>query len=257
VRDDIVEGRFYELNLCQCYRAFGVIANPFDLIQRQRIMTPAPFSSYFKYKDMHVFCASMERFFLKRGDSIVCQPIKGTNSRGDDNDLRLNELFQSEKDRAENLMIVDLMRNDLAKVCETGTIEVQELFGAYPYANLNHLVSTIKGQLKKGMRYRDILQALFPMGSMTGAPKIEVMKAIGEYEKGQRGLYSGTIGYILPNGNSDFNVVIRSLIYDHARSELTYHSGGAITFDSDPQQEWEECLLKAGGIIGLFKDQPG
>jgi para-aminobenzoate synthetase component I len=148
-------------------------------------------------------------------------------------------------------MIVDLVRNDLAKICKTGTIRVEELFGTYPFALVNQMISTISGRLNEGTTLSEIFKALFPMGSMTGAPKIEVMKNIEEYENAERGLYSGCIGYVMPDGNFDFNVVIRTMVEDKLKSLVSYQVGGAITYDSIPENEYEECLLKAKGLIDL------
>ena len=165
------------------------------------------------------------------------------------NDLQLQEaLLASEKDKAENVMVVDLVRNDLSKVCEEGSVKVEELFGLYSFPQVHQLISTISGQLKKGIDLSAILQASFPMGSMTGAPKQRVMELIERYEKTKRGLYSGAVGYITPNKDFDFNVVIRSILYNANTHYLSYQVGGGITFYSDAEKEYEECLTKAAAI---------
>jgi para-aminobenzoate synthetase component 1 len=162
-------------------------------------------------------------------------------------------LQNDEKERAENVMIVDLVRNDLSKICEAGSVKVEELFGTYAFKSLNHLISSIKGKLKKGNNIQSIFEALFPMGSMTGAPKKEVMFHIDKYENTPRNIYSGCLGYIDPSKNFDFNVVIRSLEFQKKEQTFLYQVGSAITFDSIPEKEYEECLLKATNIQTLFK----
>jgi para-aminobenzoate synthetase component 1 len=149
-------------------------------------------------------------------------------------------------------MIVDLVRNDLARTCETGSVEVDELFGIYSFPQVHQMISTVSGKLKDGLTFTDAIQASFPMGSMTGAPKFKVMQLIETYEQARRELFSGTIGYVTPQGDMDFNVVIRSLFYNATTHYLSYHTGGAITFDSDPQKEWEEMRLKAWALERLF-----
>jgi para-aminobenzoate synthetase component 1 len=192
---------------------------------------------------------------LKEGLIVTSQPIKGTCRRGDtekeDLGLKAN-LLQDEKERAENVMIVDLVRNDLSQTCETETVAVEELFGIYSYQYVHQMISTITGKIPSQLETIECIKKAFPMGSMTGAPKLEVIKNIEKLEKSARGLYSGSVGYIDPNGDFDFNVVIRSLIYDQVKAKLSYHVGGAITYDSIPENEYEECLLKAKGITSLF-----
>jgi para-aminobenzoate synthetase component 1 len=201
-------------------------------------------------------CASPERYLQKKGNRIISQPIKGTIKRdavNEANDLQLQEaLLASEKDKAENVMVVDLVRNDLSKVCEEGSVKVEELFGLYSFPQVHQLISTISGQLKKGIDLSAILQASFPMGSMTGAPKQRVMELIERYEKTKRGLYSGAVGYITPNKDFDFNVVIRSILYNANTHYLSYQVGGGITFYSDAEKEDEECLTKAAAIKAVL-----
>ncbi|NQW42990.1 MAG: chorismate-binding protein, partial [Bacteroidetes bacterium] len=171
---------------------------------------------------------------------------------GEANNEQLNILKQSEKELAENVMIVDLVRNDLTKVCKTGTIKVEELCGTYAFSKVNQMISTVTGQLQEKESFFEIMQALFPMGSMTGAPKIEVIKNIELFEQTKRGLYSGCVGYIMPNKDFDFNVVIRTLVIEE--NQIHFHVGGAITFDSEAEKEFEECLLKGNSITDLFEE---
>ena len=182
----------------------------------------------------------------------MAQPIKGTAGRMPGNkalDEQLKRhLQQSDKDRSENVMIVDLMRNDLSKVCEEGTVKVDELYGIYSFPQVHQMISTISGELKSGIEFPDIIRATFPMGSMTGAPKKRVMELIEEYETTRRGIFSGTVGYISPLGDFDFNVIIRSIMYNTSSGYLSFQTGSAITFYSDPEKEWEECLLKADAM---------
>jgi para-aminobenzoate synthetase component 1 len=197
-------------------------------------------------------CASPERFLLKKGEKVISQPIKGTASRntvvaGQDAALKTALQF-SEKDRQENVMVVDLVRNDLSKVCRQGTVQVEELFGVYTFPQVHQMISTIGGVLKPDIGFTDIVKACFPMGSMTGAPKKRVLELIQQYEASARGLFSGSVGYIAPNGDFDFNVVIRSLIYNQLSKRLSFHVGSGITWASKPELEYEECKWKASAI---------
>jgi para-aminobenzoate synthetase component 1 len=192
----------------------------------------------------------------KRGQQLIAQPIKGTIRRGQDpvEDEALREqLRQSEKDRAENVMIVDLMRNDLTKVCTTGSIQVKELFGVYSFERVSQMISTVIGTLQPKRHWTEALEATFPIGSMTGAPKVSSLELIEQYETVARGLYAGTIGYVTPTGDFDFNVVIRSLLYDASSQYLSCQVGGAIVFDSQALAEYEECLLKAQTILAALE----
>jgi len=199
----------------------------------------------------------MERFLVKKQNTLISQPIKGTIGKGktlEEDKLLIQELENSEKDRAENVMIVDLVRNDLAKVCKPGTIKVEELFGIYSYLQVHQMISTVSGELKPNITFGDILRATYPMGSMTGAPKIAAMKFIEELEDFKRGWYSGSVGYIEPNGDFDFNVVIRSLLGNMNTKEIAYCAGGAITIDSETDKEWNEIKLKTKAITSILAD---
>ena len=214
-------------------------------------MSPSPFAAYYRLHHRYLACSSPERFVQKKGNTVISQPIKGT-SRKDANpetDRQLQqELLNSAKERAENVMVVDLVRNDLSHTALQGTVEVTELFGIYSFAHVHHMISTVSAQLSPETPFTEVLRNAFPMGSMTGAPKIRVMQLIEQYEQTRRGLYSGAVGYITPAGDFDFNVVIRSMLYNAENRYLSFQTGSAITFYSDPEKEWEECLLKAAAM---------
>lgn len=248
----ILRGDCYEINFCQEFYARDVQIHPLHIYHTLTGISPNPFSCYYKLGDKHLLCASPERYLQKTGRQLVSQPIKGTyrrnrESREADEQLK-KELRNSEKERSENVMVVDLVRNDLSRVCKEGTVKVEELFGIYSFPQVHQMISTISGELKEGMELGEILQASFPMGSMTGAPKRRVMELIEQYEKTKRGIYSGAVGYIHPGGDFDFNVVIRSILYNASNKYLNYLVGGGITYHSNPEKEYEECLLKAAAI---------
>jgi para-aminobenzoate synthetase component 1 len=198
--------------------------------------------------------SSPERFLNGAGDLVVSQPIKGTRKRlaGAHEDAQVRtELMTSEKDRAENIMITDLVRNDLSIFCKPGTVEVEELCGIYSFSHVHQMISTVTGEMRQGLDVRDAIRATFPMGSMTGAPKIKVMEVTDLLEGFRRGLYSGSVGYTF-NGDFDFNVVIRALQLDTEKSRIAYHVGGAITYDSHPESEYDECLAKAQSMLAVI-----
>ena len=252
VREDILNGEVYELNLCQEFYAENVWLDPVAIFRRLNEVSPAPYAGFLRYHDHYLLCASPELFLSKQQALITSQPIKGTRRRGataaDDEQQRL-ALLHDEKERAENLMIVDLVRNDLARVARTGTVRVPELFGTYGFRHVWQLISTVQAELRPEADLATVLRATFPMGSMTGAPKIRAMQLIEHYEASRRDLYSGSFGYVLPDGDFDFNVVIRSLQYRADTGYLSLQVGSAITYDSVPEQEYAECLLKAQGVL--------
>lgn len=255
LRKHIEEGDVYEINYCINYFANKASIKPVELFSRLIQLSPNPFSVLYKIDGKYAISASPERFLKKEGDKIISQPIKGTAARGSSEELDLtvkNELKNNEKERAENMMIVDLVRNDLAKSCIAGSVKVDEMFGIYTFPQLHQMISTVSGVLKKTTSPTGAIKNAFPMGSMTGAPKIKVMELIEKYEHSKRGLFSGSIGYFTPNNDYDFNVVIRSLFYDSHTSQLSFSVGSAITFDSEPEKEYEECLLKASAIMALI-----
>ena len=256
IRQHIIEGDIYEMNFCQEFFVENYAIDPAQLFLRLNAISKAPFSAFVKWKDQYLCCASPERFMKKVGNKLISQPIKGTIKRGTNlaEDLQLQKLLSnSEKDKAENVMIVDLVRNDLARSCKAGTVKVEELFGIYAYEQVHHMISTVSGELREDMHFVDAIRNAFPMGSMTGAPKVMSMQLIEQYEQSRRGLYSGAVGYIRPNGDFDFNVVIRSVLYNAFSQYLSFQVGGAIVYNSTPEQEYEECLLKAKGILKSLK----
>lgn len=255
IRQHIIEGNVYELNYCQEFYAENCNINPLAVYLRLNEHSAMPFSCYYKLKDKYLMCASPERFLKKEKNKLISQPIKGTIKRGKDKkeDQQLKEKLKNDiKERAENVMIVDLVRNDLARTAVPGTVKVEELFGVYTYPKVHQMISTIVSELKPEIQFLDAIQNAFPMGSMTGAPKIAAMQLIEQYEKTKRGLYSGAVGYIKPDEDFDFNVVIRSILYTAYDQYLSFQVGGAITYDSVPEKEYEECLLKANAIMNLF-----
>jgi para-aminobenzoate synthetase component I len=252
LKQHILRGDSYEINFCQEFFDDDALIDPLLVYRELSLISPNPFSALYRVNDQWLICASPERFLKRQGDKILSQPIKGTSKRvtGNDkeDDLSKDDLLHSAKDRSENVMVVDLVRNDLAKVCEEGTVKVDELFGVYSFPQVHQMISTVSGRLKKNISFTNIIRAAFPMGSMTGAPKKRVMELIEEYEETKRGIFSGAVGYLSPDGNFDFNVVIRSIMYNSATRYLSFQAGSGITFYSEPENEWEECMLKAAAI---------
>jgi para-aminobenzoate synthetase component 1 len=256
IRQLILEGEVYEMNYCIPFKTHFSHINLSQLHHQFLSKNPSPMSCFLKVNEHFLMSASMERFIKKEQNTLISQPIKGTAKRFSDkqkDDISKMQLLQSEKERAENVMIVDLVRNDLARICESGSVKVEELFGIYSFETVHQMISTISGKLKDKTKFSNILSATFPMGSMTGAPKIAAQKFITELETFERGWYSGTVGYIEPSGNFDFNVVIRSLIGNLQTQQLEFYGGGAITIDSIPIKEWEEIQLKVKGMKELLK----
>jgi len=255
IREHILEGDVYELNYCLEFYAEEVQLQPLPLYLALTEASPTPFSGYMKCGDKYLLCASPERFLKKEGRQLVSQPIKGTIRRGKnpEEDAALqHQLRHDEKELAENMMIVDLVRNDLSHSCATGTVHVEEMFGIYGFRQVSQMISTVVGNLRPEKDLVDALVGAFPMGSMTGAPKISAMQLIEELEVTKRGLYAGALGYITPDNNCDFNVVIRSIQYNATNRYLSFMVGSAITYDSDPEQEYAECLLKAQAILQVL-----
>ncbi len=252
IRRHIIAGDVYEMNLCQEFFAGQAQIEPLAVFERLNARTTAPFAAFFRLHDRYLLCASPERFLRKEGPKLISQPIKGTRPRHADpaEDERVREdLRTSEKDRAENVMIVDLVRNDLARNCLPGSVQVDELFGIYSFRTVHQMISTVSGTLQSGVHPVEAIRDAFPMGSMTGAPKVMAMQLIEQYEKTRRGLYSGAVGYFTPEGDFDFNVVIRSILYNAASGYLSCQVGGAIVYDSVPEQEYEECMVKVGALL--------
>lgn len=252
LKEHIKRGDCYEINFCQEFFSTDANVDPLSLYHQLTEVSPTPFACYYRLDNKHLLCASPERFLQKKGGQLLSQPIKGTLPRIT-HDPQLDQqqiaaLRNSEKDKSENVMIVDLVRNDLSRVCKEASVRVTELFGIYSFPQVHQMISTITGELDERYDFVDIIKATFPMGSMTGAPKKRVMELIEQYEQSKRGLYAGTVGYMDPEGNFDLNVVIRSLFYNATTQYLSYQVGGAITYYSDPEQEYEECLVKAKAI---------
>jgi len=252
LKEHILRGDCYEINYCMEFFSEGYPLNPLAVYSKLSLISPNPFSALYRVDDKWLICASPERFIKKTGSQIFSQPMKGTARRvlSDLQKDKANKefLLNSFKEKAENVMVVDLVRNDLARVCEEGTVQVEELFGVYSYPQVHQMVSTITGVIRKKISFEDIIRATFPMGSMTGAPKKIVMELIEKYEKSKRGIFSGAVGYISPAGDFDFNVIIRSIMYNSSSLNVSFQTGSGITFYSDPETEWDECLLKAEAI---------
>ena len=251
----IADGDCYEINFCNEGYCEDAAIDPLQVFRKLNQISPAPFAAFYRMDTQYMMCASPERYIRKADRIVLSQPIKGTAKRGtnteQDNAAR-DELRKSIKDIAENVMIVDLVRNDIARSCKTGSVSVDELFGIYTFPQVHQMISTISGTLRDDGSFADVIRYSFPMGSMTGAPKIKVMDLIEQYEHVARELFSGTVGYITPNADFDFNVIIRSLFYNGITKYLSYKTGGAITYDSDPQKEWEEMRLKAWALEKVF-----
>ncbi|MEP7164468.1 MAG: anthranilate synthase component I family protein [Ferruginibacter sp.] len=258
LKGHILRGDCYEINFCQHFFAHDVSIDPVYYYQQLSGISPNPFGAFYKLNDKYCLCASPERFLKRTGTKLISQPIKGTSKRNladaVADEQNKNYLINSDKEKSENVMVVDLVRNDLSKVCIEGSVHVKELFGIYSFPQVHQMISTIEGQVDPGTAWTDMIRACFPMGSMTGAPKIKVMDLIKKYERSPRGLFSGSIGYITPERDFDLNVVIRSLMYDETKNIISFKAGGGITFNSDPEQEYEECMLKAEAIIRILKN---
>lgn len=248
IQEDIRQGEVYELNYCIEYQAEATLELPWIVFESLNNLSPMPFAAYARLNNYHVLCASPERYLKREHGRIVSQPMKGTAPRGrsikEDAWFR-KQLKNSDKERAENMMIVDLVRNDLAKIAQPGTVQVDEIFGIYTFRHVHQMVSTISAVLSPSVHWSDCLKATFPMGSMTGAPKIRAMQLIEDYEQQRRAWFSGALGYITPEGDFDWNVLIRTIFYNHRLQRLCFQVGSAITYDALPEQEWKECQLKA------------
>lgn len=251
VQDQIREGNVYELNLCQFFTADRAPDGASIFLQLNQDF-PMPFGGWVKGDGFEIASNSPERYLRREGNQLFSQPIKGTARRGqsekEDEEIR-EQLFHSEKERAENMMIVDLVRNDLARVSKTSSTKVDEMFGIYPFPTVFQMISSIRSELKDGLDSSDAIWSTFPMGSMTGAPKGEVMDWIQKLEPFRRGAYSGALGYFGPGDQFDFNVLIRSLFINHRDQTCGFAVGSAITIDSVAEDEWDECKMKARTIL--------
>lgn len=255
IQSKIVEGDFYEINYCIEWQSENKLLQPSIAYQELQKKLQAPFSCYFQLDNIHLLCNSPERFLKKTGSKVISQPIKGTQARNEqiDKDLHNKNLLKNEKDMTENIMIVDLVRNDLSKIAKKSSVKVSELAETYTFNQVHQLISTVECEIEENTSFTNILKATFPMGSMTGMPKISMMNYAEEMESFHRDIYSGTVGYFTPDSDFDFNVVIRSLIHFPLENKSYIRAGGAITIDSDPNKEWEECQLKARKILQFFE----
>lgn len=252
VKQHIARGDIYEMNLCQEFFADKVKLSPSDTFNKLYRKSPTPFGAFLRINHNYLMCASPERYLRRDGQKLFSQPIKGTAPRmltKEEDIAEIHRLKSDPKERAENVMIVDLVRNDLSRIAKRGSVRVNELCGIYTFPQVHQMISTVSCELAEGLRPTDPFRATFPMGSMTGAPKVRAMELIEYFERAKRGLYSGAVGYFMPNGDFDFNVVIRSLLYNSSSGYLSFTVGGAITFKSQPEAEYKECLLKAKSIL--------
>ncbi len=251
LKNHIKRGDIYEVNLCQEFYAQNAVIEPSKAFLKLQDVSPTPFSCWYKLDDKYLLCSSPERFLKKEGLNLISQPIKGTAPRGknlEEDNLNKNKLHNDQKERSENIMIVDLVRNDLSRTAMKGSVRVKELCEIYSYPQVHQMISTIESEINPAHNWTELIKTTFPMGSMTGAPKIKAMEFIEKYENTKRGLYSGSVGYVKPNGDFDFNVVIRSILYNQSNKYISYQVGGAITWDSIPEKEYEECILKAKAL---------
>lgn len=253
--EQIHRGDIYEANFCMEFYAENSQINPLEVYQKLNTLSEAPFAVYFKNNQQYLLSASPERYLKKEGTKVISQPIKGTAKRFSDSNLDEKsklELAEDPKERSENIMIVDLVRNDLSRTATKGSVHVEELCGIYSFQQVHQMISTVVSEVEHTTSPIEILRTTFPMGSMTGAPKISAMNSIESLEETKRGLYSGAVGYFTPNGDFDFNVVIRSILYNAQNQYVSFSVGSAITSLSDPEKEYEECLLKAKAMFAVL-----
>lgn len=254
--EHIYHGDIYEANFCMEFYAENAMIDPLETYVKLNAISQPPFAVYFKNHKHYLLCASPERYLRKDGNKIISQPIKGTAKRSDaaaEDETIKQELAANEKERSENIMIVDLVRNDLSHTAEKASVKVEELCGTYTFKQVHHLVSTVISHVGEGHSPVDVIRTTFPMGSMTGAPKISAMKIIEDLEETKRGLYSGAVGYFTPDGDFDFNVVIRSILYNEVAKYVSFSVGSAITADAKPEDEYEECMLKAKAMFSVLE----
>jgi len=252
LKNHINRGDVYEANFCFEWFSEHAKINPLYVYKNLNKISKSPMSVYFKNKKLHLICSSPERYLKRNNNKLISQPIKGTSRRDIDFviDKKLKDnLSLDPKERSENIMIVDLVRNDMSRFSKPGSVKVKELCEVYPFKQVHQMISTIESKVDSSLKISKIIEGSFPMGSMTGAPKVKAMKIIDELEETKRGLYSGAVGFIDPYGNFDFNVVIRSLIYDSESKHLSFHVGSAITAKSKAVNEYDECLLKGKAMI--------
>tara|TARA_B110000444_G_scaffold162182_1_gene151517 strand:+ start:301 stop:1590 length:1290 start_codon:yes stop_codon:yes gene_type:complete len=252
----IKRGDIYEANFCQEFYAIAQL-NPLETYFSLNSISQTPFATFLKNGNQFLLSSSPERFIKKEGSVITSQPIKGTTRRSgisnEDEDLKF-ALKNDQKERSENIMIVDLVRNDLSKIAKKGTVKVTELCEIHSFKQVHHMISTVEAEVLPTVSAVGVIAAAFPMGSMTGAPKISAMTIIEELEETKRGVYSGAVGYFSPQGDFDFNVVIRSILYNASNSYVSFSVGSAITSKSTPEKEYEECLVKAKAMRSVLEN---
>jgi para-aminobenzoate synthetase component 1 len=256
IKGHINRGDIYVTNFCQEFYAEDAIIDPLSIFSQLSSLSPTPFATFFKWKGNYIMCASPERFLAKRGSKLISQPIKGTARR--DTDAAIDKTIKEQlrnhpKELQENVMIVDLVRNDLTRSAKPGTVKTEELFGIQSFEQVHQMVSTVVCEIREDITTPvEAIKNAFPMGSMTGAPKISAMQLMDQYERSRRGVYSGAVGYFDEEDNFDFNVVIRTLLYNFTKKYLSFHVGSAITYHADAASEYEECLLKAKAILEVL-----
>ncbi|WP_421918674.1 aminodeoxychorismate synthase component I [Marinifilum sp.] len=258
LKDHIRKGDIYEVNFCQEFYADDCYIKPRQTYRKLMKVSPTPYSCFYRMGEQYLLSASPERFMKKVGSKIISQPIKGTAKRGlnQEEDKQIKQsLLNDPKERAENIMIVDLVRNDLSRTAAKGSVIVEELCGIYTFPQVHQMISTVVSELSDEVHFIEAIRQCFPMGSMTGAPKVRAMKLIEKYESTKRGLFSGAVGYITPEGDFDFNVVIRSILYNARNHYLSFMVGGAITMQAQAEKEYEECMLKAKAIMRVLKNE--
>ncbi len=252
IKQHIAKGDIYEMNFCMEFFAENVQINPLQTYNLLNDISETPFATFFKNNDKFILCASPERYLRKENDSIISQPIKGTAKRYADleeDTYSKNALLNNLKEKTENIMIVDLVRNDLSNTAIKGSVSVTKLCQIYSFKQVHQLISTITSKISHTTSPIEVLKTTFPMGSMTGVPKIKALSIIEELEYSKRGVYSGAIGYFDPSGNFDFNVIIRSILYNSTERYVSFSVGSAITNASNPESEYEECMLKADAMF--------
>ena len=255
ILEHIHQGDIYEVNFCMEFFAENAIINPLEKFVKLNAISQPPFAIYFKNNKHFLLSASPERYLRKEAEVLISQPIKGTTKRFLDtieDEKSRNQLALDPKERAENIMITDLVRNDLSRTAQKGSVEVAELCAIYSFMQVHQMISTVTSKLDNQYSAVEAIKTTFPMGSMTGAPKISALKIIEELEETKRGLYSGAVGYFTPNCDFDFNVVIRSILYNEEKKYVSFSVGSAITSQSIPEKEYEECLLKAKAMLEVL-----
>jgi len=257
VLEHIYRGDIYEANFCQEFYAENTTIKPLETYNKLNAISNSPFATFLKIRNNYLLSASPERYIKKNGSKVISQPIKGTAKRDTDyimDTVLKNDLVSDQKERSENIMIVDLVRNDLSQTAQKGSVKVEELCKIYSFDQVHQMISTVVSEVSETTNPIDIIKTTFPMGSMTGAPKISAMKIIETLEETKRGLYSGSVGYLTPKGDFDFNVVIRSILYNESEKYVSYSVGGAITAKSNPLNEYEECLVKAKAMRTVLEN---